>query len=64
MIGGEKDVGGLAGGEQYGVDGKWLDIGRVNLYHGEIVAGDFEEELRVQSCVDYPKEVCFGGRNH
>ena len=51
-LGGEEDVGGLARGDDQGLDGERLDIDGVDLDDGEGVVGDGEEELVVERGVD------------
>ena len=56
-IGFEKNVGGLAGAEQYDVGLERLDVGSIGVDDGEGVVGDAEEELIVECSVDQSEQV-------
>ncbi|KAH0457918.1 hypothetical protein IEQ34_013233 [Dendrobium chrysotoxum] len=50
--GGDKDIGGLARCDHHRVDGEGLGVDSVDLDDGELVPGDFEEEVLVECSVD------------
>lgn len=53
LIGGDEDIGGLAGSEHKDFGGEWFEVRGVGADHREFVVCDGEEERLIECSIDH-----------